>query len=172
MTALKVETLHTLPLTSWILTKFKTGKPQILTVWHHSEIFQRNIYIQFFCLFYPSSLSFISPATLPHSLHSKLICALLSWDQAAFQKKQPHTSGIMGRFVRTEIEVLFFWNGIIFHWTPYHSLPHFYSKWNPHPQNLFLCFISSTWPPVASLLLLSDPLPHKHTPTHTLSSVT
>lgn len=71
----------------------------------------------------------------------------------------------MGQFVKTEIEVLFFWNWIIFHWTPYHSLLHFYSKWNPHPPKpLFLCFISSTWPPVASLLLLSDPLPHKHTP--------
>lgn len=111
--------------------------------------------------FFFVSLSFISPATLLCSLHSELICALLLWDQAAFQEKQPRTSWIMGRFVKAEIEVLFFW--IIFDCTPYHSLLHFYSK-SPPPKPLFLCFISSTWPPVASLLLLSDPLPHKHTP--------
>lgn len=119
----------------------------------------------FFCFV---SLSFISPATLLCSLHSKLICTLLSWDQAAFQEKQPHTSWIMGRFVKTEIEVLFFWKWIKFHWTPYHSLLHFYSKKNPHPPNpLFYASsppLDHLWSRFSSCQIPFPINTHPHTP--------
>lgn len=119
----------------------------------------------FFCFV---SLSFISPATLLCSLHSKLICTLLSWDQAALQEKQPHTSWIMGRFVKTEIEVLFFWKWIKFHWTPYHSLLHFYSKKNPHPPNpLFYASsppLDHLWSRFSSCQIPFPINTHPHTP--------